>query len=265
MNHKEVGKIWDENAGGWTKLVRAGCDIYRDHVNTPAFMEMLPEVKGLEGLDIGCGEGHNTRLVAQKGAKMTAVDISEVFIKQAKELERAEHLGIDYKIASAIELPFEDNSFDFAMATMSLMDIPETDKAIKQAWRVIRPGGFFQFSISHPCFFTPKMELIYDDNEQPDCIKCGQYYRELNGEIEEWIFSAAPEELKKTRAKFKVPRFTRTLSKWLNLLIDTGFVLERFAEPRPDDKKINKFPSLAWAQVFSFFLIIGCKKLRGCF
>jgi trans-aconitate methyltransferase len=41
-----------------------GHDIYRDHLNTPAFFAMLPDVEGLAGLDIGCGEGHNTRLLA---------------------------------------------------------------------------------------------------------------------------------------------------------------------------------------------------------
>ena len=67
MNHREVGKIWDENAANWSKLNRMGCDLYRDYVNTPAFLSMLPDVKGLKGLDIGCGEGYNTRQVAKKG------------------------------------------------------------------------------------------------------------------------------------------------------------------------------------------------------
>src|SRR6185295_14532567 len=62
MTHEEAGKFWNENANTWTALARAGYDVYRDYVNTPAFLEMLPEVRGLEGLDIGCGEGHNTRL-----------------------------------------------------------------------------------------------------------------------------------------------------------------------------------------------------------
>ena len=38
---------------------------------------MLPDVRGLAGLDIGCGEGHNTRLLAGRGARLTAIDISE--------------------------------------------------------------------------------------------------------------------------------------------------------------------------------------------
>jgi SAM-dependent methyltransferase len=68
MDHEEVGRHWDENAEAWIELVRAGYDRYRDGLNTPAFLAMLPNVEGLSGLDVGCGEGNNTRLVAERGA-----------------------------------------------------------------------------------------------------------------------------------------------------------------------------------------------------
>jgi hypothetical protein len=55
----------------------------------------------------------------------------------------------------------------------------------------------------------------------------GDFFRRLDGEVEEWIFSAVPAEVRAGTPPFRVPRFTRTLSEWLNLLIDTGFVLER--------------------------------------
>jgi len=49
MNHEEVGRYWNENAVVWTRLARAGYDVYRDYLNTPAFFEMLPEIRGLTG------------------------------------------------------------------------------------------------------------------------------------------------------------------------------------------------------------------------
>jgi hypothetical protein len=54
MDHEEGGRYWNANAGAWTKLGRAGYDVYRDYLNTPAFFAMLPDVGGLAGLDIGC-------------------------------------------------------------------------------------------------------------------------------------------------------------------------------------------------------------------
>ncbi|HEY5119633.1 MAG TPA: hypothetical protein VII90_09265, partial [Anaerolineales bacterium] len=64
MKHTDVKRYWEGNADAWTKLSRRGYDVYRDHLNTPAFFTMLPDVKGLSGLDIGCGEGNNTRLLS---------------------------------------------------------------------------------------------------------------------------------------------------------------------------------------------------------
>src|ERR1041385_8300142 len=102
MNHQEAGQLWNESAETWTKLARAGYDIYRDHLNTPAFFAMLPDVRGLRRLDIGCGEGHNTRLIARRGARAQAVDTSDVFIGHAKQAEKEGPLGIDYHAASAV-------------------------------------------------------------------------------------------------------------------------------------------------------------------
>src|SRR5215203_6765141 len=105
MNHLEAGAYWNDNAAAWTLMAQSGYDIYRDHLNTPAFFARLPGVDGLQGLDIGCGEGHNTRLLARRGALMQGIDISEVFIQAARQKESAEPLGIKYGVASAVDLP----------------------------------------------------------------------------------------------------------------------------------------------------------------
>ena len=68
----------------WTALTRGGYDVYRDLVNTPAFLAMLPPIEGLLCLDLGCGEGHNTRMLANQGARAVAVDISDSLIEAAK-------------------------------------------------------------------------------------------------------------------------------------------------------------------------------------
>src|SRR5438093_7425679 len=102
MHHEEVGRYWNENAAVWTRLARAGYDVYRDYLNTPAFFELLPNIGGLLGLDLGCGEGHNTRLLAKCGARVTAIDIAGVFIQYAQQSEEQKPLGIDYRVASAV-------------------------------------------------------------------------------------------------------------------------------------------------------------------
>jgi 2-polyprenyl-3-methyl-5-hydroxy-6-metoxy-1,4-benzoquinol methylase len=67
--------------------VRAGYDFYRDGLNIPAFLAMLPEIRGLSGLYIGCGEEHTTRLLAERGARVVGIDISGNFVRHAREAE----------------------------------------------------------------------------------------------------------------------------------------------------------------------------------
>lgn len=260
MDHKEAGRFWNGNAEVWTQLARAGYDVYRDYLNTPAFLAMLPDVRGLVGLDIGCGEGHNTRQIARRGARLVGIDIAETFVRHAADKEQAEPLGIEYRVASAVELPFASASFDFAVATMSLMDTPETERALAEAFRVIKPGGFLQFSITHPCFDTPHRRNLRDAQGQTYAIEVGRYFDNQNGEVTEWLFTATPKELRQRLPKFKVPRFTRTMSQWLNLLIQTGFVIERVEEPRPSDETVRACPDMQDAQVVAYFLHVRARK-----
>jgi ubiquinone/menaquinone biosynthesis C-methylase UbiE len=260
MDHEEVGRFWNANADTWTRLARAGYDIYRDYFNTPAFMRLLPAVEGRSGLDIGCGDGHNTRLLAESGARMVAIDIADLFIAHAMRVEAQAPLGIDYRVASAVELPFADAAFDFATGFMSFMDVPETDRVLAEAYRVLKPGGFLQFSITHPCFDTPHRRNLRDATGKTYAIEVGDYFRNLEGEIDEWLFKAAPPQIKQGLPKFKIPRFTRTFSQWLNRLIDTGFLLERVEEPRPDDETVRACPELQDAQVVAYFLHIRVRK-----
>lgn len=264
MDHQEVGRFWNENAEVWTQLVRAGYDVYRDYLNTPAFMAMLPDVRGFYGIDIGCGEGHNTREIAKFGARLVGIDIAETFIRHSIEMEQQEPLGIDYRVASAVELPFPANHFDFATAIMSLMDVPEIERALAEAFRVIKPGGFLQFSITHPCFDTPHRRNLRNEEGMTYAIEVGDYFRNLDGDVTEWLFGAAPEVLRKDLKKFKVPRFTRTVSQWFNLLVQTGFSLERVEEPRPSDETVRVCPGMQDAQVVAYFLHVRVSSpLRG--
>jgi SAM-dependent methyltransferase len=260
MDHEDVGRYWEGNAEAWTELVRAGYDLYRDGLNTPAFFEMLPEIDGLSGLDVGCGEGHNTRLVAGRGARVAAVDVSETFIRYAREAEDAHPLGIDYRLASAVDLPFGEASFDFATAFMSLMDIPETERVLSEVFRVLKPGGFFQFSITHPCFDTPHRRNLRGEDGRTYAIEVGEYFAGREGEVDEWTFSAAPPEAREGKSPFRIPIFMRPLSSWLNRLIEAGFVLERFWEPYPEDEAFRKHPGLQDAQVVAYFLHVRARK-----
>jgi ubiquinone/menaquinone biosynthesis C-methylase UbiE len=260
MNEQQAAQYWNENAIAWTTMARAGFDMYRDHLNTPAFFDILPDVKGLCGIDIGCGEGYNTRLLAQKGVRLKAIDISPVFIEKATETENDCPLGIEYRVASATQLPFVNASVDFAVSFMCLMDIPDPAKALQEAYRVLKPGGFFQFSIIHPCFNTPHRKNLRNLHGETYAIEVGDYFKNRNGKIEEWTFGAAPPDLKNKFPKFKVPIFNITLTQWFNAISAAGFRIEQINEPCPSNETVLKYPYLQDAGVVAYFLHIRCRK-----
>jgi len=260
MKHTEVKRYWERNADAWTRLSRAGYDVYRDHLNTPAFLAMLPDIRGLSGLDIGCGEGGNTRLLAGLGARMKALDISETFIRHANLPPAAKPTSVDYLVASAVELPFPGSSFDFATGFMSFMDIPETDHVLSEAYRILKPGAFLQFSITHPCFDSYHKRVLRNEEGAAYAVEIGDYFEKSEGEVIEWLFSATPPEETEGISNFKIPVFHRMIGEWLNLLAHNGFILEQVEEPRPSDQSIREHPVLQAARVVAFFMIIRARK-----
>ena len=254
MDHRTAGRYWEENADAWSELSRAGYNTSRDRVLNPCFFEMLPDVHGRAGLDIGCGDGDNTRLVGARGASMTGLDIAPRFVAIAREAERADPIGVRYVCGSAVELPFPDETFDFAVAFMSLMDMACHEEAVGEAYRVLKPGGFLQFSIIHPCFWTPRWEWIRNEAGERVAVACGDYFEERWGTVEEWIFGAAPQELRDKLPKFRVPRFFRTLSSWMNILVGAGFRLEQMQEPYADEETAKRCPDVADTRIVPLFL-----------
>jgi SAM-dependent methyltransferase len=260
MDHADVRRYWNANADLWTELSRSGYDTFRDTLNTPAFFEMLPDVDGLLGLDVGCGEGHNTCLLAEQGARVTAIDLSDIFLSHAQCSEAQDPLGIRYLLANVVELPFAEASFDFATGIMSFMDIADAGWALGEIHRALKPGGFLQFSITHPCFKTSRRRRLCDEDGLVYGIEVSDYFRTRRGDVVEFLFSGVPPELRERLPTFKVPRFTRTLSQWLNLVMEKGFLVERVEEPRPSDEVVREHPELRIAQLIACFLHVRARK-----
>ena len=260
MKRAEVARYWEANAETWTRHARAGYDIYRDGLNTPAFLEMLPPLQGLCGLDIGCGEGSNTRELVRLGARMHAIDVAPTFIRHARDAERTEPLGVTYLVADATDLPFATGSFDFVTAFMSMMDMADQGRALSEAARVLRPGGFLQFSILHPCFVPPHRRVLRQPDGTTRAIEVAGYFDATDGQIDTFWLTNVPQEERKRTEPFRVPRFHRTLSGWVDLIVEAGLVIERFGEPRVSLELAKAEPVLEDTLVAPLFLHIRAIK-----
>jgi SAM-dependent methyltransferase len=263
MDSAKVAAYWEANADTWTRHTRAGFDVYRDVLNTPAFLAMLSDVAGLDGLDIGCGEGSNTRRLARRGARMQGVDIAPSFIRHAQAAEDDAPLGIVYRVGDGMSLPFADASFDFVVAFMSLMDMPDQGRAINQVQRVLRPGGFLQFSIIHPCFAPPHRKVLRDATGAVTAIEIGDYFADTVGVVEVWWFSTLPAAERQRAVPFQTPLFHRTLSGWVDLICQAGLVIERFGEPCASVELAAAEPAVADTRVAPLFLHVRARKPAG--
>jgi len=248
----------EEYATLWTKLARSGYDLYRDLVSTPAFLRMLPPIAEKSGLDIGCGEGYNTRQLSMKGAKMHGIDISPTFIEFAKN--EAEDLHIEYNVGNALDLPFQNSTFDFCTSFFTFHEIENFEKALSEAYRVIKQGGFLQFVITHPCYWTPSQEWLIDENGKKRALACSGYFESQEGSVIEWMFDGVDSSVNPNNLKFRSAFFRRSISKWLNTSLKVGFIIDLLNEPKASKSAVSEYGVLDGSSQLPFFLIIRLKK-----
>ena len=123
------GEAYEQCTGQWS---RAAGEIFLDWLSIPG---------DLRWLDVGCGTGVLTDLIHQRCAPrvIRAIDPSADQIKFAKSRPSAGK--VDYRIADAKDLPFEDDLFDVATMALAITFVGDQLKAVKEMRRVVRPGG----------------------------------------------------------------------------------------------------------------------------
>lgn len=139
-----VEKDWDAQARDWVAWVRRpGLDSYWRYRSD--FFDLTPG-PGLATLDQGCGEGRVSRDLAGLGHRVTGVDASPAMVAAAREADPAGR----YLVSDGAELPFPDGTFDLVVSYNVLMDTSDVAGVVREASRVLVPGGRMCVSITHP-------------------------------------------------------------------------------------------------------------------
>ncbi|GAA0853310.1 methyltransferase domain-containing protein [Aliiglaciecola litoralis] len=97
-------------------------------------------MQGNRALDIGCGTGRLTKILAQRFQSVCAIDLSAGMIEQAS-INNAASTNIDFSVADAESIPFGDSHFDFVFSSMVLQWCDPISNSFQQAYRVLKPGG----------------------------------------------------------------------------------------------------------------------------
>lgn len=189
---------------------------------------------------------------------MTACDISEKLLADARAEETQTPRGINYVYASMGNLaPFDDASFDVVVSTMALMDCDCYDDAMRAFHRVLRPGGLLAFNILHPCFSHKHVEWKRDADGRYTSVRLGDYFDE-GAYTETWQFSAAPD--KEDVRPFTIIYHHRTLTRLLNPLCAAGFHLEVIDEPQPSLEACARIRGLDRHRLIPQVLLVKARK-----
>jgi Methyltransferase domain len=263
MDAAEVAAHWEANAETWTRHSRAGYDVYRDALNTPAFLAMLPPVNGLDGLDVGCGEGTNTRKLALLGARMHAVDIAPT-LHQTRMREggggpawhRLPRRRRDGPAVSRWLVRLRDGvhvADGYGGSGSSV---------VRSAARA--PPGRLPAILdpAYPCFAPPHRKVLREADGKPRAVEVAGYFEETGSRVETWWFSTLPKEERQGVAPFRVPRFHRTLSSWVAMICHAGLVIQQFGEPCASVEVAESVPVVADTRVAGLYLHIRAIKPR---
>jgi 2-polyprenyl-3-methyl-5-hydroxy-6-metoxy-1,4-benzoquinol methylase len=211
----------------------------------PASTALMGEVRGLRICDLACGQGRVARYLADQGAQVVGVDISEKLLDLARCYESAAPRGVTYVHADVERTDaLQDERFDGVICNMALMDIPNLEPALRTVSRILRPGGWFVFSIIHPCYNpAPSGEQATSEG----------WVRTVSGYFTEGYWRSDT----RTGPPGKVGSYHRMLSTYVNALSAVGLTIERLAEPQLTGIHAERRP--VWNEVPAA-LVVRCRK-----
>ncbi len=152
--------------GEWYDDYVENPESYQAKVIEPNLVRILGDINQKNVLDIGCGQGYFSRLLAEMGANVTGLDISPELIEKAKERSQVfpKNNPIKYIVSPADDLSsVNEKSQDIVISVLAMQNIKELDKVFSEIKRVIKINGRFIFVLNHPAFRVPQDSDWYFD------------------------------------------------------------------------------------------------------
>ncbi|RZU53039.1 methyltransferase family protein [Krasilnikovia cinnamomea] len=176
---------------------------------------LLGDVSGKRILELGCGAASAARWLAGQGAEVVAMDLSEGMLRHARTASDRTGVPVPLLQADALALPFGDLTFDVVCTAFGAVPfVADSQTVMREVARVLRPGGSWVFSITHP------MRWIFLDDPGEAGLMAVQSYFDRRPYVEQDTDG--------------VPGYVeqhRTLGDRVRELVAAGFVLRDLVEP----------------------------------
>jgi SAM-dependent methyltransferase len=244
MSAADLRAAWEKHAAEWALWAQTpGHDSYW-HFHRDLFLELVPP-PGRRTLDLGCGEGRLARHLKALGHAVVGVDASAALVAAARDADPA----LEVHLANAAALPFDDAAFDLVVAFMSFQDLDDLDETVREAARVLEPGGRLCFAIVHPVNSAGVFET--DEPESPFVID-GSYLD----------VSYYADELERGGLAMTFTSAHRPLEAYTEALAGAGLLIERLREPPVPEHALAKPSTRRWQRLPLFLHVRALKPGR---
>lgn len=218
-----------EGAGEWSTLEK-----------------LLPDFNQKRVLDLGCGYGWHCIYAAEHGAEhVVGLDLSEKMLAVAKQ--KTSYQQVEYLRESIEDFEFEEESFDVVLSSLAFHYVKDFETLAKKINKVLRKDGILIFSAEHPVFTAEgSQDWYYDEHGNILHFPVDNYY--IEGERKA-IFLGE-----------KVIKYHKTLTTYLNSLLNNGFELMNIVEPQPDEQMLATIDGMKDELRRPMMLIVKARK-----
>ncbi|MFM9888312.1 MAG: class I SAM-dependent methyltransferase [Burkholderiales bacterium] len=222
---------------------REQADNPNDTLELPVMLELIGGVRGLDFLDLGCGDGRfGKALLAAGAASYTGVDGSKNMIAAAaRELHGT---GGSATFADIRSWPFPTEGADCVTSRLVLHYIADVAAMFENVRRALRPNGRFVFSVEHPVITS--CSAGWDGQSQRRNWIVDDYFV-IGPRTTNWLGA-------------RVVKHHRTVEDYFGMLQSAGFVVESLRESRPDRSRFADAESFARRQRIPLFLFLAARR-----
>lgn len=209
--------------------------------------KMLPDFACKRVLDIGCGFGWHCAYAKEHGAAyVLGTDISERMLSVAKE--KTAGLGIAYQKLAMEDIDFAADSFDVVISSLALHYTPDFGDVCRRVNRCLTQGGSFVFSCEHPVFTAQGTQDWHYDAEG----------RMVHWPVDDYFVEGKRESIFLGE---KVVKFHKTLTTYLNTLLEEGFAINKVIEPQPAEHLLDAVAGMRDELRRPMMLLVAATKL----
>ncbi|MDY0097273.1 MAG: class I SAM-dependent methyltransferase [Candidatus Dojkabacteria bacterium] len=235
MNSKQkIKDSYNRNARNWTSKYSL-TNYTHTHIEKPAIINLMGNVKNKRIICIGCGDGAEANMFYEKGAEVVGFDMSEKLINIAKE----KYPNIPFYIGDAETFSIEE-TFDIAYAGFVAHYLPSYKKFLSNSSHLLKENGELIFSIIHPIKKILEVKKLGDrtykilGSSKLDDGSCQETYGDYLNSREVHI---------KFGENFESINYHRTIGEQIKDILDSGFELLDFVEPKPIKKAEKEYPT----------------------